>query len=206
MPMNGSTETSVRDRLLESGALLFAEKGFDGVSVREVCQHAKTSSNMIHHYFGSKGGLLEAIVEQFSVNVFAVPMRLLDEPPRSKDDFLSRINMLFESTLDAFIEHRAILLVVMREQANPGALPEYMTRFASFLEQSKERGFVRKSLDSEMISGFMLDRILNQVQLAPWIKRNYGTDLLSDPQYKKRWCKSNIDLFVNGIVPQLHHD
>ena len=198
--MSKSIQPSTRSRLLTSGAHLIAEKGFDGVSVREICADAGTSMNMIHYYFGSKQGLLDEIVEQFSSGVFAVPMRLLEKEPRSKEDFLSRIELLFESTLDAYIEHRSVLMVVVREQADPEALPEYIARFASFLDRAKEKGFVREEVDSDMITGFLLDRILNQVQLAPWIKRNHGTDLLSDPVYKQRWCQSNLDVFVNGIV------
>jgi AcrR family transcriptional regulator len=198
--MSEANQQPTRERLLSSGAELIAENGFDGASVREICAHAETSINMIHHYFGSKQGLLDAIVEQFSSGVFAVPMRLLDKDPRSKEDFLSRIELLFESTLDAYIENRSVLLVVVREQADPKALPEYMARFASFLERAKENGFVREEIDPEMITGFFLDRILNQVQLAPWIKRNYGTDLLSDPDYKRRWCQSNLEVFINGIA------
>jgi AcrR family transcriptional regulator len=154
---------------------------------------------MVHYYFGSKQGLLDAIVAQFSSGVFAVPMRLMDKDPRSKEDFLSRVEMLFESTLDAYIEHRSVMLVVVREQADPEALPEYMARFATFIERAKEKGYVRDEVDSDMITGFFLDRILNQVQLAPWIKRNYGADLLSDNEYKARWCKSNLDVFLNGL-------
>lgn len=198
--MSKPKQPPTRERLLTSGAELIADKGFNGVSVREICGHAETSVNMIHHFFGSKQGLLDAIVEQFSAGVFAVPMRLLDKDPRSKDDFLSRMEMLFESTLDAYIEHRSVLLVVLREQADPEALPEYMSRFTSFLERAKDKGFVRDEIDPEMITGFFLDRVLNQVQLAPWIKRNYGTDLLSDPDYKQRWCQSNLDVFLNGIA------
>jgi len=144
--------------------------------------------------------LLDAIVEQFSSGVFAVPMRLLDRPPRSKDDFLSRLEMLFEATLDAYIEQRSVLMVVLREQADPEALPEYIQRFTGFLEQAKKKGYVRKELDSDMITGFLLDRLINQVQLAPWIKRNYGTDLLGDAEYRRRWCDANLDVFVNGIL------
>jgi AcrR family transcriptional regulator len=198
--MGSSENSSTRDRLLRSGALLFAEKGFGGVSVREVCKHADTSMNMIHHYFGSKAGLLEAIVEQFSSGVFALPTRLLEKPPRSKEEFQSRIEMLFDATLDAYIENRDVMMVVVREQADPEALPEYMARFAAFLEQAKKKGYVRKELDSEMLTGFFLDRILNQVQLAPWIKRNYGTDLLTDAKYRRRWSDANLDIFLHGIL------
>lgn len=103
-------------------------------------------------------------------------------------------------TFDAYIEHRSVMLVVVREQADPEALPEYMGRVAAFLDRGKERGFVRDEVDTEMITGFFLDRILNQVQFAPWIKRNYGTDLLSDPEYKQQWCRSNLDVLLNGMV------
>ena len=168
--------------------------------MREICSHAETSINMIHHYFGSKQGLLDAIVDQFSSGVFAVPMRVIDQAARSKEDFVTRIELLFESTLDAYIEHRSVLLVVMREQADPAALPEYMAGVTSFLEQAKQSGFVRAEIDPAMIAGFFLDRILNQVQLAPWIKRNYGTDILSDVEYKRQWCRSNLDVFLNGLA------
>ena len=184
-----------------SGAQLMAEKGFDGVSVREVCAHAGTTINMVHHYFGSKRGLLDAIVDQFSSGVFALPMRLLDKEPQSQAEFLSIIELLFESTLEAFIEHRSVMLVVVREQADPEALPTYMERVATFLERAKRSGFVRDGVDTDMIAGFFLDRILNQVQFAPWISRNYGADVLSDPRYKQQWCQSNVDVFLNGIMP-----
>jgi AcrR family transcriptional regulator len=189
-----------RDRLLMSGAHLMAERGFEGVSVREICTDAGTSNNMVHHYFGSKQGLLDAIVDEFSSEVFAIPMRLLDKEPKSKEEFLSILELLFETTLEAYIEHRSVMMVVVREQADPEALPEYMGSVAAFLEQAKAKGFVRKGVDTDMITGFFLDRILNQVQFAPWIKRNYGTDLLSDPEYRRQWCESNLDVLLNGIV------
>ena len=198
--MPSDADTSTRERLLMSGALVFADKGFKGGSVREICKRANTSMNMIHHYFGSKAGLLDAIVEQFSSQVFAVPMRLLETPAKSCDDFASRIEMLFEATLDAYMEQRAVLMVVVREQADPPALTQYMKRFTEFLDQGKKKGFVRKELDTQMVTGAMLDRISNQVQFAPWIKRNYGI-YLSDPEYKKRWCTSNLDLFLHGMLP-----
>ena len=198
--MTDATNEPARRRLLASGAKLIVEKGFDGASVREICTEAGTSINMIHHYFGSKQGLLDAIVDQFSSGVFAIPLRLIEQDPRNSEDFLTRMELLFETTLDAYIEHRAVFLVVIREQADAEALPHFMAKFAAFLERAKHHGLVRPEVDSQMITGFFLDRILNQVQLAPWIKRNYGTDLLTDPEYKRRWTKSNLDVFLNGIT------
>jgi len=178
-----------------------AEKGFSGVSVRAICKRAGTGINMIHHYFESKQGLLDAIVEKFSTHVFEVPMRLLGRPASSLDDFISRIELLFETTLDAYLNHRDVMMVVVREQADPPALLKYMGRFSEFLEEAKDNGFVREGLDTQLVAGALLDRLMNQVQFAPWIKRTYGIDLVTDHEYRKRWCQSNMDLFLNGMVP-----
>jgi len=196
-----NNEIPTKERLVHSGAILFGEKGYAGVSVREICKHANTSMNMIHHFFESKEGLLNVIVNRFSENVFSVPNTLLENTPRSKEDFISRIEMIFETTLDAYIKERVTLLVVMKEQPNSQAMVDYRDLFVSFMGRCKRKGFVRKKLDSEMITGFMIDRILNQVQYAPWIKDATGDDLLNDTQYKKRWCKANLDLLLHGLLP-----
>ena len=96
----------VRNRLFDSATLLFAEKGFDSVSVREICTHATTSINMIHHYFGSKQGLLNAIVETVceDLRTRGSAIELIDGPknelePRSayglSDGFIDRLNGLY---------------------------------------------------------------------------------------------------------------
>jgi AcrR family transcriptional regulator len=197
-----NNEIPTKERLIHSGAVLFGEKGYTGVSVREICKHANTSMNMIHHFFESKEGLLKVIIGQFSENVFSVPSKLLENTPRSKEDFESRIEMIFETTLDAYINERATLLVIVKEQPNSQAMEDYRDLFVSFMERCKKKGFTRKKIDSEMITGFMIDRILNQVQYAPWIKEGTGDDLLNDSKYKKRWCKANLDLILHGVLPR----
>ncbi|MCJ8313244.1 MAG: TetR/AcrR family transcriptional regulator [Saccharospirillaceae bacterium] len=193
-------QISAKDKLITSGAILFSEKGFAGVSVREICKHAQTSISMIHHYFKNKQGLLETIVDQFSAKTFALPMQLLSTQLHGKEEFQSRIEMLFEATLDVFINEREILLVVIREKPTNTSYLEFQKCFVSFIKGAQKKGFVRKELDASMISGFMLDRLLNQVLFAPQIKQDFGSDLLGDPVYKKDWYLSNLDILFNGML------
>ncbi len=185
---------------MESGARLFAEMGFAGVSARKICADAGTSSNMVHHFFGSKQGLLSAIVEQLSVTIFAIPIRLFQTMPASAEEFASRMLLLLETTLEAFIEHRALVMVAAREQTDTQGVLAFSKAFAEFLERAKSAGFVREQLDSEMTTGAIMDRILNQVSFAPQVKRVYDVDIISDGDYRQRWCKLNMDLFLNGMA------
>lgn len=191
---------SSRDRLIQAGAQLFAKKGFGGATVREICADAKTGVNMIHHNFTNKDGLLKAIVEQFSDDVFAIPMRLLDQEPRGKEDFAARMELLFSTTLDAFVRQRHILTVVVRERADPPAFRAYIGKFQGFLEDAKALGLVRSDLDTQMLTGFMLDRLLNHVIYASWIEKVYGASNDSDEEHRTRWLKSNLSVFLDGVT------
>jgi AcrR family transcriptional regulator len=55
-----SEETS-RERLIQSAERLFAEWGFDGVSVRDIAKDAKANSALVGYYFGGKEGLLTEV-------------------------------------------------------------------------------------------------------------------------------------------------
>ena len=110
------------------------------------------------------------------------------------------MELVFETTLEACIENRLVLMITIREQQSPQALIAYMAGFKTFIDIGIEKGFARKELDSQMITGFILDRIVNQVRFAPWVRNEFGTDILNDKGYLKRWCKSNVDVFINGIT------
>lgn len=52
---------SSRDKLIHSGERLFAERGFDGVSVRDIANDAKVNSALVGYYFRGKEGLLAEV-------------------------------------------------------------------------------------------------------------------------------------------------
>lgn len=54
-----------RTVILEQALNLFSERGCDAVGVQEICDMAGITKPTLYHYFGSKRGLLEAILEQY---------------------------------------------------------------------------------------------------------------------------------------------
>lgn len=189
-----------RERLILAGAAIFAQNGFGGASVREICELAGTSSNMIHHYFGSKQGLYDEIIAGFSERVLLVPMRIVSEPARSRENLIARLEVFFEETLEALIAQPFLFRLVIREQFILEVFQDYNARLVHFLETAKMAGFIRQELDSEMLTGLILDRLGNQILYAPWILETTGQNIETDGPYKKRWLRANFDLIMHGIL------
>ena len=54
--------TDKQIQILEVAETLFAEKGFDGTSIRDISKVAKINIAMVSYYFGSKEKLLESLI------------------------------------------------------------------------------------------------------------------------------------------------
>ena len=62
----GSADT--RQRLIAAAATLFAEQGFQNVTVREICKASNANVAAINYHFGDKAGLYRAVVT-FAIEV-----------------------------------------------------------------------------------------------------------------------------------------
>jgi AcrR family transcriptional regulator len=56
---------ATKQALLAAGLQVFAERGYDAATTREVAQAAGVNEQLIQRYFGGKEGLLVAIIERF---------------------------------------------------------------------------------------------------------------------------------------------
>ena len=53
----------LQETILEAALEAFAQRGYDGVSVRELNRQIGVSHNLVHHYFGSKDALWRAAID-----------------------------------------------------------------------------------------------------------------------------------------------
>jgi AcrR family transcriptional regulator len=71
-PTQQERRTVTRARLLQAAAGLFAEHGIDGVSVDAVAAAANRTSGAVYDHFGSKHGLLLALLDDWGDALVAV--------------------------------------------------------------------------------------------------------------------------------------
>lgn len=74
------TESEMKLRILLAAKKLFAKQGFDGTSVRQICEEAGANVALISYYFGGKEKVFRAIFESFFPD-----HRMADLEERMKD-------------------------------------------------------------------------------------------------------------------------
>jgi len=61
----GDRNMDNRAVLMRKSISLFADRGYEAVGVQEICEESGVTKPTLYHYFGSKRGLLDAIVKEY---------------------------------------------------------------------------------------------------------------------------------------------
>ncbi|MFE1396989.1 TetR/AcrR family transcriptional regulator [Nocardiopsis dassonvillei] len=77
---------STRDRLLAAAERLFLERGVDQVSVRAVNAEAGLNPGAVHYHFGSREGLVTALLERELLPLWADRLEALSRRAREEND------------------------------------------------------------------------------------------------------------------------
>jgi AcrR family transcriptional regulator len=92
-------ETGPKRKLVEAAEKLFAEKGFEAVSVRDITQLAKTNVAAVNYHFGSREGLLNLVILRYATPVNEERLARLDSAERK---WLGK-GLPIEEIIDAFV-------------------------------------------------------------------------------------------------------
>ncbi len=112
--------TPTRERVLASAAALAARGGFDEIDMAELCASSGVSNGSIYHHFGSKKGVLAALIAEIILDYQDSVFAVLD---RHVGDARAAVLKTVAAHLSWTEENRdrAMLLHEHREQVTRGA-------------------------------------------------------------------------------------
>ncbi len=183
-----------KEKLLKTAIDLFAAKGFRGTSIRDIAQAMGMSISNIYHYFGSKEGLLLAILEESSQKLVD---RLRAITQLDKDP-LERFKLLLET-------HVRISEARMNEAKIFSLDEEHLSPEGNAINRRIQREILNiylGELKTLKKLGLIQSRHLNVIAFnifgtINWLLRWYRTD---GPMTLEQICREIISFILYGVI------
>ena len=102
---------TTQDKLLEASAELFADNGFEGVSMRQIARAANITQAAIYHYFPNKFDLYLAAIQ----HIYSGRTEALVSQVSKESDPEKQLALLVRSLLEVFEEQPQFRRIYFRE-------------------------------------------------------------------------------------------
>jgi AcrR family transcriptional regulator len=151
--------TSVRDRIVQAAARLFAEKGFESTTVRQIVEVAGVTKGGLYHYFDSKDALLNEIYVRM-LRMQASRMRTIAEsglplPQRVHAIIADVVATSIANLDDAVVFFQSVHLLDPGKQAEVRAeRRQYHERFRELIEEGQHTGVFRADVPADIIVNY----------------------------------------------------
>ena len=138
---------TTRDRLIRVARRVFAERGYEAASIREITAAAEANLGAITYHFGSKQALYEAVLDSvleplaarlgIGVGPLGATLKRGGEAPAAGEGTpLERIDAIVSVLFDHLAANPDLQLLVMQQAVTRQALPDPLrARFGLLLER-----------------------------------------------------------------------
>ncbi|MEU5876878.1 TetR family transcriptional regulator [Spirillospora sp. NPDC047279] len=158
----GPTET--REAILGSARELFADKGYDGASLRAIARAAGVDPALVHHFFGNKEGVFIAAM-RFPVDPAELLPRILAAPHDTLGESMVRVFL----TVWEDPERRAPILAMLRSAMTNERAAAMMREFVTSALFARAAGLndiplIRVQAAAGQMIGVMILRYVLEVE------------------------------------------
>ncbi len=164
-----------RERILEAAARVYAKHGFRGATTRLIAIEAGVNEVTLFRTFGSKGALLEAVLEQRQVGT-SVP-DLPDEPT----DPLAELTHYVALHLERVREMRPLLVHTMGEMDERPEAAEFACRgrhhvhdtLTAYLRRLQQRGLADVDADVATAAVMLTGTVMSDAMARHFVPEVY---------------------------------
>ncbi len=193
-------------QILEVAESLFAEKGFDGTSIRDIAKEAKINIAMVSYYFGSKERLLESLIFYRTSDLKNQLENLLQEDLEP----IEKINKLIELYINRINSNRGIYRIIhfefttKKRDENFLAFTELkkgnLKSLEAIIEEGQKKGVFRKDVIIPLITPTILGTFFHFHMNKPFFENllNLKTETLYN-----NYIKTNLTKHIQQTIKAL---
>lgn len=163
-------------KILEVAETLFAEKGFEGTSIRDISKVAKINIAMVSYYFGSKEKLLECLILHKTSGLKELLVNLIEEDLES----VEKINKLIELYINRINCNKGIYRILHFELASKKRVLDLQSlseikkanlkSMELIIHEGQEKGVFRKDIVIPLITPTILGTYFHFYMNKPYFE------------------------------------
>lgn len=198
-----SSTPDAAQRILETAERLFAEFGYDGVSINTIAEQAGVSKGNIFHHFSSKDALYQTVLK----SACAESTQLLDELVGTDGSMAERLTHFAQAHINLLNKHYHLTRLVQRELLENGAhrgkelaeqvCGENFARLVEILREGQARGELRTDRDPALIAHLLVGSNIFFFQARDILRHFPEVDFADDPL---RYSRMIVTVIVDGIT------
>lgn len=180
-------------QIMETAETLFAEKGFNGTSVRDIADKAKVNLAMVSYYFGSKDKLLEAL---FTYRGEGIKLKLESMIENKEMSALEKMNWLIDHYIDKVMSQQCFSRIMAREQVmnHTGTTAELIYQMkkrnqemiSRLIHEGQKKGEFKKNIDVPLMMATLIGTANNLVTTQYYYREINNLQSMPEEEFQKR--------------------
>jgi len=189
--------------ILEAAEILFAQKGFDAVSMSAIASLANTSKPNIYHHFKNKNDLYLAVMKT-AVRRSAALLDTLEDSPGT---FKQRLTDFSAGQLVNILGHKRSTQLILRETLSEDSqngqeitrlvMGEVFSRLVAMVNQGQQKNEFRKDIDPTLAAFMIVSANMFFFQASPTMQHIPEVNFTNDSNI---YSKGVMDVLINGML------
>ncbi len=177
---------------MDAAEKLFAAKGFDGTSVRDISQAADVNLAMISYYFGSKEKLMEAMFayrsESFKLQLESMIRNKAFTP-------MQKVESLIDQYIDRLMKQQCFHRIMVREQMvnTEGKISVLIRQMKKrnqgliqlLIEEGQKQGVFKKRIDIPLLMMTMIGTVSHLITTQHYYREINNLQSLAEEDFQK---------------------
>jgi TetR/AcrR family transcriptional regulator len=198
----------IREKIMRAARGLFAERGLEGVSVREIATTAGVNIAMVSYYFGGKEGLYFDCISEFAKSKQAAVKNSL-KPMKNAEDFKRNLKAIVEDKMNSFTEDLEAHKIIMRElqsRREPEFQKKIMKQLVPVFDlmnglfvDAKKMNLLKEEMEPEHLTLMLMGTMSHPCIAEHAMETHLGYNM-TNPKQRDIYINQICLLFFSGVL------
>ncbi|HEY0272040.1 MAG TPA: TetR/AcrR family transcriptional regulator [Chitinophaga sp.] len=195
--------------IIEAAEKLFAVKGFEGASVRDIAHEANTNVSMISYYFGSKEKLMEAVFDHRTEGRRAQLEALYNDQSLTS---LQKIYSVIDTYITKLMDQPHFNKIWMREQVESQSCvisekieevrDRNFTVITQIMKDGQDNGEFKHDIDASLMMALLVGTTNQVLNNSRHYRRVHGLEQMPDDAFRAH-LKETLSSYLKTVFKAL---